>query len=125
MECLKGDLELFTKPPTQEPEYLHKVFQTLIINYLAENYDQPFINCPKSDKGREVEFVGITRRSKTSTTVSYRSLVPSSRPKRPAEETSENGKIGKNAEMRPVSPFIPFISCWLKRSTSARQEAEI
>ncbi|KIM20978.1 hypothetical protein M408DRAFT_305794 [Serendipita vermifera MAFF 305830] len=53
-QCLKCDLELFGKTSAIHPEYLHDVFQRLIINFLAEHYDKPFINLKTSTTSRRV-----------------------------------------------------------------------
>ncbi|KAG8812918.1 hypothetical protein FRC19_002805 [Serendipita sp. 401] len=45
----------FTKDPIKKrPDYLTEVFQRLILNFLVENEDQPFMVLEKSDKDRKV-----------------------------------------------------------------------
>lgn len=62
-QFLKYDLELFSQAPATRPDYLHEVFQRLIINFLAKNYDSPFMSLKISTTSRRLKPVALARES--------------------------------------------------------------
>lgn len=67
---LRGDLELSTDELRKQPEYLHEVFQRLIINFLAENNREPFMDLKRSKTTRRVDPAGMKSTSSGAVTSS-------------------------------------------------------
>jgi hypothetical protein len=58
---LQGDLKFSKTKERKEPDYIHEVFQRLILNFLVTNEDKPFMNLAKVDKPRPVEDLSCPR----------------------------------------------------------------
>jgi hypothetical protein len=58
VEHLRVDPDFSSEPLRKEPEYIHEVLQRLIINFLVENADSPFMDLERSGKLREVDRCG-------------------------------------------------------------------
>lgn len=56
---LRGDLELSKDKLKKRPDYLHEVFQRLIINFLAKNSKEPFMNLKRSKDLRQEDPSGM------------------------------------------------------------------
>jgi hypothetical protein len=54
---LQGDLDFSKRGDKVDPEYIHEVFQRLILNFLYANYTEKFMDLEKADKSRVLEMV--------------------------------------------------------------------
>jgi len=52
---LQGDLKFSNDNEKKNPEYIHEVFQRLILNFLVTNSGQLFMDLEKADNPRPVK----------------------------------------------------------------------
>ncbi|PVF91088.1 hypothetical protein CPB86DRAFT_830744 [Serendipita vermifera] len=81
MEQLGVDPEFTKDTLKKEPEYLHEAMQRLIINFLAENINNPFMDLERMDKWREQESPSMV----AGTTTPQSSDSPRTEPHRPVK----------------------------------------
>lgn len=94
----------FTKDTLKkEPEYLHEAMQRLIINFLAENINNPFMDLERMDKWREQESPSMV----AGTTTPQSSDSPRTEPHRPvkrsAQEMENDGRFDDAVDQMPAT----------------------
>jgi hypothetical protein len=63
---LSGDLDFSKKKQGRgHPEYMHEVFQRLILNFLIANQNEPFMDLERADNPRPVKPAGMRRTGTT------------------------------------------------------------
>jgi hypothetical protein len=120
---LRVDPELSSEPLRKEPEYLHEVLQRLIINFLVENAENPFMDIQRSEKRRKVDDAAMSGTITTTsvTELTYPELQP--RAKRSAREMENEREIEDNLGSAPVGGHDYRCKLYSKNFTLATQDS--
>jgi hypothetical protein len=84
---IQGDLKFSKIKEKKEPEYIHEVFQRLILNFLVTNESESFMDLEKADIPRPVENM-VMKRTRTYST--YTKSSQSTTSGEPEESTEES-----------------------------------
>jgi hypothetical protein len=72
---LQGDLDFSKSGDKVDPEYIHEVFQRLILNFLDSNHAEGFMNLEKAEEPRTLEMIPMGRMLSASSTKRLHSAI--------------------------------------------------
>jgi len=115
-EHLQGDLSFSKdKERRENPEYIHEVFQRLILNLLIANCDEEFMDTRKEKEPRDVEKTGMERAGSTQPSKK------SGGAKRSLQEVSESPAVSEVSTHRPQSSLAVYSGLPItEKETTAR-----
>jgi hypothetical protein len=103
---LQGDLEFSNNNEKKKPEYIHEVFQRLILNFLVTNERESFMSLEKAGNPRRVKDTGMKR---TGTTRHTGSVLPTTENK--PEATLNDEPEGSIVSVHRYQSNISIYAC--------------